>query len=92
MKSGTIKREMYLRKILEIRKVLRGCMWHLIKLPYGINEAGSQWVIVLEKWMLTEVGFGRVYVVRKMFVRRGADRVMQFIALKVTEDLLFAGT
>lgn len=42
LRSGPMPREMYVKPPGELHSTLRGNIWHLTKLPYGITEAGSQ--------------------------------------------------
>ena len=47
MQSGPIKRDIYVRPPKELNPK-PGELWHLLKLPYGIIEAGRQWQITVE--------------------------------------------
>lgn len=53
LQSGPIKRELYVKPPREV-DASRGVLWKLKKLPYGIAEAGRQWNLVLEDWLITE--------------------------------------
>lgn len=91
LQSGPIRRDIYVRPPREWRTLPRGWIWHLLKLPYGITEAGRQWAMVLEEWLLEELGMERVYGVSQMFLRRNEESEIIFILVKVTDDILFAG-
>lgn len=47
MKSGPINREIYVRSPREWHGRKRGNVWKLIKIPYGVTEAGPQWATVI---------------------------------------------
>ena len=51
MQSGNTKRRIYVRPPREW-KGDRGILWKLIRLPYGIKEAGRQWMLTCEAWLL----------------------------------------
>lgn len=51
LQSGPIKRTIYVRPPRELG-VKRGIFWKLTKLPYGITEAGRQWVMPSHQWCL----------------------------------------
>lgn len=57
LQSGPIRRYIFVRPPREWPR-LRGRLWKLLKLPYGITDAGRQWQVVVEDWMLTQAGVG----------------------------------
>lgn len=79
LQSGLIRRTIYVRPPKELTGVPMGSIWQLTKLSYGITEAGHQWVLVMEYWMLNYIGMERVYEVSQLFVKRGPDGFIQLI-------------
>lgn len=91
LQSGPIRREIYVRPPKECG-VNRGTIWKLVKLPYGITEAGRQWAKVFEGWLLSDANFERVFGVSQIFVKRSSDGGIVMLMAKVTDDLLMAGS
>lgn len=60
MQSGLIKKDIYVRIPQEWMNEQRGRMWKLLKLPYGVNEAGRQCEEVIEDWLTNTMGFQQV--------------------------------
>lgn len=91
LQSGPIQRDIYVRPPPEW-KGKRGVIWHLLKMSYGISEAGRQWAKVIENWMIQRASFGRVRGVPQMFIRRTKEGNISIIEAKVTDDPLIAGS
>ena len=92
LQSGPIKRIIYVRPPKEHRGQ-RGKLWKLLKLPYGIAEAGRQWQTTCETWLLSpEVGFEKVQGISQLFVIRRPNRSIRMLCAKVTDDFLLAGS
>lgn len=94
LQSGPIKREIYVRPPKEWHSVFgykRGMLWKLLKLPYGIVEAGRQWMLVVEDWLLSEAFFTRVFGISQLFVKRNRHGKIVLIMAKLTDDFLIAG-
>lgn len=90
MQSGPIKRELYVRPPKHIAH--RNVLWKLLRLPYGIVEAGRQWFCAAENWLTTVYGLTRIHAVDQLFYKQGGDgRVVLFVA-KVFDDFIIAGT
>ena len=70
----------------------RGFLWNLLKLPYGIVEAGGQWQRVVEQWMLRKGGLERLFGISKLYVKRTHDKRFCLIVAKVTDDFLLGGS
>ena len=51
MQSGGIRRKIYIRLLNQLPG-MRGLLWILTKLPFGITYAWRQWLCVVEDWML----------------------------------------
>lgn len=93
LQSGPIKREIYVRPPRDLGwKRSRGLLWKLLKLPYGIADAGRQWQKVLEDWMLHDGGLQRVFGISQLFIRRATDGSVVLLVAKVTDDFLLAGS
>lgn len=76
LQSGPIKRDIYVRPPREWyfnHRYKKGTLWKLIKLPYGIVEAGRQWMLTIEHWMLTAGGMSRVFGISQLFVKRNEN-------------------
>lgn len=78
--------------------------WLLKLLPYGIRDAGRQWLIVFENWLINEMGFEILPGLPQVFVKfrkGGGTRVsddaakklsnIELIVGKLTDDLIIAG-
>lgn len=81
---------MSLAEIRNIADYVRGILWRLIKLLYGIVGAGREWKKVIEAWMLSPEGGGLQHVpgIRKLFTRRNCDCRLMLIVIKVTDGIL----
>lgn len=91
LQSGPIGRTIYVRPPLQAAR-RKGCIWRLLKLPYGIPEAGRQWAKVFEAWLTGEAGLERVPGISQMFIRRGKGGEIKLMVSKVTDDILMAGS
>lgn len=90
MQSGPAKRDIYVRPPKEFRA--RGKIWRLLRLPYGIVEAGRQWLCAIEDWMINVYKMERVFGVDQLFIFRIPDGTIGLIAAKVVDDFFLAGT
>lgn len=89
--SSPIRREIFVFPLKEHRGK-RGTICKLLKLQYGIAEAGRQWQTTCEAWLLSSsVGFERVAGVSQFFVFRNWNGNFRMLCAKVTEDFLFSG-
>lgn len=59
MKSGPIIREVFVRQLRDGQRK-RGVLWKLLKLPNGMMDAGIQWIMRVENWILGAEGMRRV--------------------------------
>lgn len=91
LQSGKCPREIYMRPPME-HKRRRNKIWKLTKLPYGIVEAGRQWQLVCEDWLINTAGFERVKGISQLFIKRHDDGGIRMIVAKVTDDFLFGGS
>lgn len=89
--SGPIQRTIYVRPPRELG-LKRGILWKLTRLPYGIIEAGRQWAMVFEKWLISNAAMERVTGVDQLFVKRNIDGTILMMMAEVTDDLLIVGS
>lgn len=59
LQSGPIQRTIYVRNPKEMNTE-RGFLWKVTKLPYGITEAGRQWEMEFENWLMNDANLERV--------------------------------
>lgn len=52
MQSRPITRTIFVRPLKQ--RSDRDCIWKLVRLPYGIFQAGRQWLWKVEQWMVNE--------------------------------------
>lgn len=88
MKSRPITREVFVRPPRMIGEE-RGKLWKLKKLPYGLAEAGPQWLLMAERWMMGVYGLDRVTGISQLFTNR-INGILCHIIAKVTDNLLIA--
>lgn len=92
MQSGPIRRAIYASSPREWDGSTRGCIWKLLKIPYGITEEDGQSALVIESWLTSVRHMYTMAGVLQFFLKRKKDRNMAPVFSKVTDDLLFAGT
>lgn len=95
LQSSPIKRAIYVkppRDWIRIGKCKRIELWKLLKIPYGIVEAGRQWMICIEDWMLTKGRLERLLGISKMFTRCNEKGKKILLVPKRTNDFVVAGT
>ena len=95
LQSGPITRDIYLpppRDWCSLMGLCRGLLWKLLKLSYGIVEAGRQWQKVVEQWMLSEGGLERLFGMSQLYVKCTHDKKICLIVAKVTDDFLPGGS
>ena len=90
LQSGNIGRRIYIHPPKEYGEGRRK-LWRLIKLPYGIVEAGRQWMLTCENWLLSHLKFRRVPGVQQLFVHGKEGKHFTAIMAKATDDFLLAG-
>lgn len=79
MQSGPVTRKIYVTYILTVRRPgePEGCtgayIWELVKLPYGVTEAGRQWAMVMETWLTIEMEMESVEGVSQLFIKGRSD-------------------
>lgn len=91
MQSGLIDRLLFVRPPRGWNGP-RGVLWRLLRLPYGIVEAGRQWLCCIEHWMIRVYRLVRVKSIDQLFIERGTDGKVVLIVAKVTDDFIMAGT
>lgn len=90
MQSGPAQREIYVRPPREFHQ--RGKVWKLSRLPYGIVEAGRQWLCAIEQWMKECFLMNCVSGVDQLFVRRTEVGDIELLIAKFVDDFLISGT
>lgn len=91
MQSGPMLRKLYVYPPAEYTAE-RGHVWRLLKLPYGVTEAGRQWQLVVESWLLSEsMGFTQAVGFQQLFVKRDEGGSICLLLGKLVDDFLVAG-
>jgi hypothetical protein len=90
LQSGRCRREIFVRPPNEWRQV-RGVAWKLLKLPYGLPDAGHQWQAVIDEFILS-LGFTVTPGLPQLFVYRSDSEEQPTALAKVTDDILIVGT
>lgn len=90
LQSGPVKRCIYVRPPQDLG-IPRYILWKLWKHPYGITETGRQWAKEIESCLVQTAGFIRVIGMRQIYAKRDEQNKIALIAVKVTDDILFAG-
>jgi hypothetical protein len=91
LQSGPISRELYVFPPAEYRGP-RDLVWQLLKLPYGITEAGRQWQLAVESWLLSkEMQFETAPGLPQLFVKRDEHGEVRLLLGKLVDDFLLAG-
>lgn len=88
LQSGEISREINVWAPPEIGH--RNDVWKLRKLPYGISEAGRQWMKAIEQWMTTYAKTVRVPEKSQMHTKYDEHQNLVLLFAKVTDDILLA--
>lgn len=81
---------MYVRVPKELNEYRR-IVWQVLKMPNGITEAGRQWAVVIEEWIINKARFETVRGISQLFLKNHHGRIEILIA-KVTADILMAGS
>jgi hypothetical protein len=90
LQSGRCKRDIFVRPPNEWRQI-RGVAWKLLKLPYGLPDAGHQWQIVIDDFILS-LGFSVIPGLPQLFMHRPDSNGPPTVLAKVTDDILIVGT
>lgn len=90
MQSGEINRDIFVRTFEPVSSP-RGMLWKLLRLPYGIVEAGRQWLCAVEHWMTTEYKLAQVFGGVQLFCERDENGRITMLVAKVVDDFLIAG-
>lgn len=69
LQIGPICRKIYVRPPLLWTGARLEMLWDLLQLPYGITEAGHQWVTVMEEWLLGDAGMERIFGLSQLFFK-----------------------
>lgn len=74
MQSGGISRDIFVRTFKPI-EVPRGQLRKLLRLPYGIVQAGRQWLCSVKQWMQNDYNLSQVFGGIQLFCERDQDVV-----------------
>lgn len=85
MQSGPIRRELYVRLHKHIN-CRQNNVWKLLRLSYGIVEAGQQWLCAIEEWLVTTYKAERITGVDQLFLKKGEDGRIILLIAKVVDD------
>lgn len=66
-------------------------MWLLLSLPYGLVDAGRQWQLAMETWLLDDLGFVTFGGLPQVFAKLSAEGELKLLVGKVSDDMLVAG-
>ena len=95
LQSGPIRRQVYVRPPKEYyscrNSPKRKVLWKLSKLPYGIVEAGRQWQLTAESWLLGSMQFQRIPGLSQIFIKRNDTNCIMLLVVKVIDDFLVSG-
>ena len=86
--SGPIKRTIFMRPPKEM--LLFKTVWKLLSLPYGVGEAGRQWQLTSDDFLI-DLGLEQVYALPQCFIKRCGGKLVLIVG-KVVDDFLVAGT
>jgi hypothetical protein len=90
LQSGRCRCDIFVRPPNERRQV-RGVVWKLLKLPYGLPDAGHQWRIVIDDFILS-LGFSVIPGLPQLFMHRSDSKNPPTVVAKVRDDILIVGT
>lgn len=89
MHSGQIMRDVYVIPPQDCHRK-RGIICKFLEFPYGMTDAGRQWLLRVKYLMLGSTGMSRVEVVNQVFVKMHDDGIKRITA-NVIDDFLIAG-
>lgn len=71
--------------------MLMRVVWLLLSLPYGLVDAGRQWQLAMEQWLLDELGFVTFGGLPQVFAKLDDSGAILLLIGKVSDDILVAG-
>lgn len=89
MQSGPLTRDVFVRPTRDFPHE-RGDLWKLLKMPYGMRDAGRQWLLKIEEWMVNDYEMERIPGVPQLLVKRSAAQIKLLVA-KSTDNLIVPG-
>lgn len=72
--------------------IQRGILRKLICLPYGIVEAGIQWLCAVEQWFTKSLKLRHAPEVDQPCYKRREDSSVSMFVTKVVDDFIIAGS
>lgn len=89
MQSGPIRKALYVKLPIQIAK--RNTIWKLLRLPYGIVEAGRQRLCAIEQYLIDGYGLGKTQEIDQLFYNLGGDGKIGLFIAKLVDDIIIAG-
>lgn len=91
MQSGPIERSIYL---IPPKQLFRGrvILWDLQKRPYGIVEAGTQWLKVSDEWIQNRTKMESAPGLAQILTKRYTDGKVVLLVSNNVDDFLISGT
>ena len=71
--------------------MLMRVVWLLLSLPYGLVDAGRQWQLAMEQWLLDDLGFETFAGLPQVFAKLNDRGAILLLIGKVSDDILVAG-
>lgn len=87
--SGGPPREIRIRPPAEC--LMYRVLWRLLSLPYGLVDAGRQWQLSMESWLLDEQRFVTFGGLPQVFAKLDHAGAIVLLMGKISDDLLVAG-
>lgn len=87
--SGGPPREIRIRPPAEC--MLYRMVWLLLSLPYGLVDAGRQWQLAMEVWLIDTLGFVAFAGLPQVFAKLDKGGALLLLIGKISDDILVAG-
>lgn len=75
----------------ELDGTIRGLIFKLLKLPFGVTLSGIQWDTVVDYWLINYIYMKKVIGVSHLFLIKHRGRSLSIILGKFTYDLSLTG-
>ena len=87
--SGSPPRSVHVRPPPECMMIR--CVWLLLSLPYGLVDAGRQWQLAMESWLLDDLGFTSFLGLPQVFALLNSKGQIVLLIGKISDDIIVAG-
>lgn len=67
------------------------CVWLLLSLPYGLVDAGRQWQMAMESWLLDDLKFICFHGLPQIFALLSPTGQILLLIGKISDDMIVAG-